>query len=211
MKKYTAIVFLMLFSTGIALGQTRADIFDPNVPVTWLGNDFTRAKIVGDRERLSTESDVVKLMTAINDLMIKEADKYNVHRALKRKTGEMDMSVTTDHNLALDINAMFTPATPDELNVTPGDIQAIIDDYDFKTHTGLGVMVNYILLNKTDEQGIVFFTVVNMDNKEVLLTEKYMMKPGGASIRNFWARLVVDMLDKIQSKDFEAWRKKSSY
>lgn len=206
--KTTVIVILFCLSVLTGNAQTKKDIVDPKVPITWLGVDFSGAKFIGDRERLSTQSDIMTLMTAINDLMVAEASKYNVGGALDRKDSKMDIDVTKEHNAALDANEMFSEQQADHEALTLAGVESIIETYDFKNHSGLGVMFNIGSFNKTKEEAILYFTVVNMDTKEVLLCERYVQKPGGFSIRNYWARTVYDVIDKINKKDFNAWKKK---
>jgi hypothetical protein len=210
--KTTLTIFALLLCTGFtSLAQTKNDIFDPKVPITWLGIDFSGAKIIGDRERLATQSDLVKLMESMNDLMKAEADKYNVGAALDRKNAEMALEITKEHNAALDPNEMFSEEASDHLKLTPAGVEEIIQGYDFKDHHGLGVMFNVGSFNKNEEEAILYFTIVNMDTREVLLSERYIQKPGGFSIRNYWARTIYDALEKINKKDFNAWKKRLGY
>jgi hypothetical protein len=208
--KTTFSVILLFCFVIVSQAQTKKDIFDPKVPVTWLGIDFSGAKFIGDRERLATQSDAMKLMTDLNNLMKAEADKYNVGRALNRKDVVMDIDVTREHNAALEINDVFSEKSSDHLALTPAGVEAIVETYDFKDHTGLGVMFNVGSFNKNEEEGVLYFTVVNMETKEVLLSERYVQKPGGFSIRNYWARTIYDTIDRIDSKDYNAWKKKYS-
>jgi hypothetical protein len=209
MKTNFSVILLFCFVI-VSQAQTKKDIFDPKVPVTWLGIDFSGAKFIGDRERLATQSDAMKLMTDLNNLMKAEADKYNVGRALNRKDVVMDIDVTREHNAALEINDVFSEKSSDHLALTPAGVEAIVETYDFKGHTGLGVMFNVGSFNKNEEEGVLYFTVVNMETKEVLLSERYVQKPGGFSIRNYWARTIYDTIDRIDSKDYNAWKKKYS-
>jgi hypothetical protein len=210
--KTTLTIFALLFCAVLpTLAQGKKDIFDPKVPITWLGIDFTGAKIIGDRERLATQSDLVKLMEGLNDLMKAEAEKYNVGAALDRKEVEMDLEVTKEHNAALDPNEMFSEEASDHLKLTPAGVEEIIQGYDFKDHHGLGVMYNVGSFNKNEDQAVLYFTIVNMDTREVLLSERYIQKPAGFSRRNYWARTIYDSMDRINKKDFSAWKKRLGY
>ena len=83
-----SIVFMLSILLALPVfGQDKADVFNPSTEVTWLGLDFSGAKFIGDRERLGSESDIRHLIDAINELMITEADKYNVAAAIQRTNG----------------------------------------------------------------------------------------------------------------------------
>ena len=106
---FKPIVFMLsILLTLPVFGQDKADVFNPSTEVTWLGLDFSGAKFIGDRERLGSESDIRHLIDAINELMITEADKYNVAAAIQRKTVDNEIDVTNEHNAELDVLAMIS-------------------------------------------------------------------------------------------------------
>lgn len=206
LKTIATILFLAL---AVSLfGQTKSDVFDPNTEITWLGLDFSGAKFIGDRERLGSESDIRHLLDALNELMIKEADKFNVAAALKKKKVENGIDVTTEHNAGLDILSMISADGKDHIHLKPGDIEEIISGYDFKGKSGIGLIFNVESFNKLIEEGSFWITFVNMGTKEVLFTERLTAPPSGFGMRNFWAGSVNGILAKIKKKEFENWRKK---
>ena len=99
---------MLSFADFTCVCPDKADVFNPSTEITWLGLDFSGAKFIGDRERLGSESDIRHLLDAINELMIKEADKYNVAAAIQRKTVENATDVTNEHNAELDVLAMIS-------------------------------------------------------------------------------------------------------
>ena len=202
------VMLLSIFLTFPALGQDKSDVFNPSTEITWLGLDFSGAKFIGDRERLGSESDIRRLIDAINELMIKEADKYNVAAALQKKSVENAIEVTTEHNAELDVLAMISPEGKDHIHLNPSEVEGIISSYDFKGKSGIGLMFNVESLNKLIEEGSYWVTFVNMGSKEVLFTERVTSPPSGFGLRNFWAGSVNGVLAKIKKKEFENWRKK---
>jgi hypothetical protein len=97
----TIALMFALTTVSSVFAQTKSDVFNPDTEITWLGLDFTGAKFIGDRERLGSTSDIRHLLDAINELMVKEADKYNVAAALKRKQVQNAIEVTMEHNNVL--------------------------------------------------------------------------------------------------------------
>ncbi|WP_276369815.1 hypothetical protein [Chryseolinea sp. H1M3-3] len=206
---YKTIVFVLLAAlVSPVFGQTKGDVFNPDTQITWLGLDFSGAKFIGDRERLGSESDIRHLLDAINELMIKEADKYNVAAALKRKTVENAIDITNEHNAELDILSMISAEGKDHIHLKPDDVDQIISTYDFKGKSGIGLMFNVESFNKVIEEGSFWITFINMGTKEVLFTERLTAPPSGFGMRNFWAGSVNGVLAKIKKKEFENWRKK---
>lgn len=208
--KHKIVLFIFLFITSFASAQSRSDIFNPEVPVTWLGIDFTQAKFIGDRERLGSQSDVRHLMQALNELVISEADKYDIAKAIGRKKVENAIDVTVDHNAELEVNEMHSTEAKDRIRLKRSDIEEIVSTYDFKGKSGLGLMFNIETFSKTDEEGSIFVTFINMDSKEVLFTERLTSKPGGFGLRNFWGRSIYGVIEAMKKSQFDMWRKKSS-
>jgi hypothetical protein len=208
MKRKTIIFILSFILSWPAFTQTKSEVFDPNTEVTWLGLDFSGAKFIGDRERLGSESDIHHLLDALNELMVKEADKYNVAAALQKKKIEYGTEVTTEHNAGLDVLSMISAEGKDHVHLKPGDVEEIISSYDLKGKSGIGLMFNVESFNKLIEEGSFWVTFVNMGTKEVLFTERLTAPPSGFGMRNFWAGSVNGVLTKIKKKEFENWRKK---
>ncbi len=208
MKITMAVVLLMLIGSATLKAQDRNDIFDPKVSVTWLGIDFSEAKFIGDRERFGSESDVRHLIDAWNDLVIKEADKYNIAVAIDRKTLTNEINVTKEHNTELDVLAAFSDDKKDYVHLNKEDVLEIIASYDFKGLTGIGLMFNVESFSKLDVEGSAWITFINLGTKEVLLTERLTAPPGGAGMRNYWAASILKMIEAIKKKEFDAWQKK---
>jgi len=207
--KLKPIVFMLsILLTLPVFSQDKADVFNPSIEITWLGLDFSGAKFIGDRERLGSESDIRHLIDAINELMITEADKYNVAAAIQRKTVENEIEVTNEHNAELDVLAMISTDGKDHIHLNRSQVEEIISSYDFKGKSGIGLMFNVESFNKLLEEGSFWITFVTMGSKEVLFTERLTAPPAGFGMRNFWAGSVNGILAKIKKKEFENWRKK---
>lgn len=205
MKAYTLLLVIFVAITA-AQAQTRRDIFDPNAEVTWLGLDLSRAKFIGDRERYGSESDMRRLAESWNSIFLKEADKFNVARAIGRKTVKNEIDITTEHNQQLDLLNQYTDNADQAGHMKLSDVGEVINDYDFNGMKGIGLMFIVESFSKLTEQASVWVTFVNMETKEVLLAEKLNGKPGGFGMRNYWANACNDVLNHIKAKDFPRWK-----
>ena len=202
------VLILSILQASTVFAQDKSDVFSPSTEITWLGLDFSGAKFIGDRERLGSESDIRHLIDAINELMINEADKYNVAAAIQKKTVDNAIEVTNEHNAELDVLAMISAEGKDHVHLNRSQVEEIISSYDFKGKSGIGLMFNVESFNKLLEEGSFWITFVNMGSKEVLFTERLTAPPSGFGMRNFWAGSVNGVLAKIKKKEFENWRKK---
>jgi hypothetical protein len=206
-RKIVIIVFMTL-SGGILCAQDMAAIFDRKTSVTWLGLDFTGAKLIGDRERLGSISDVQHLVEAWNDIMVKESEKYDVALAIDKIKVENALEVTKEHNANLDVSEMFSSEMKDHFHLKPDDIAAIVADYDFKGKDGIGVMFNVESFSKLNSEAALWVTFIKMDTKEIYFSERVTGEPSGAGLRNYWANSVYNILKGMRKKEFEMWRKK---
>ena len=201
-------IVLVIVSSSTAFGQSKSDVFKEDVPVTWLGLDFTQTKLIGDREKFGSESDVRHLLDAWNDLIVKEPDKYDIAKAIDRKKVENAIDVTKEHNAELDVMSMFSDDVKDYIHVKVSDVEEIIGGYDFKGKNGIGLMFVVESFNKLNEEGSIWVTFISMDSKEVLFSERMTAPPKGFGMRNFWAGCIYTILTKMEKKEFEMWRKK---
>lgn len=206
-RKILLIVFATLAS-GVSLAQQMQDIFDRNTKITWLGLDFTGARIIGDRERLGSLSDVQHLIEAWNDLMISESSKFDVAAAIDKIRTTDAIDVTKDHNASLDIKDILSSNIKDHFHLRPKDIDAIIADYDFKDNTGIGLMFNVESFSKLNEEGAIWITFIDLNKKSVFFSERLTSKPSGFGMRNYWGGAIYGILKKMEKKEFEMWRKK---
>lgn len=212
MKINVAIVLLFLAGCFTLNAQERSDIFDPKTKVTWLGLDFSAHKFIGDRERLGSESDMRHLFDAWNDLIIREADKYNIADAIGRRASTFvnEIDVTKEHNTELDVMSMYSDDKKDYLHLTKEGVDEIIASYDFKGLSGIGLMFNAESFSKLNGEAAIWITFVNLESKEVYFSERLVAPPAGAGTRNYWAGAMVKIIERIKKKEFEAWRKKFS-
>jgi len=206
-KRVGLLVLLSLAVASSVTGQTKNDVFRKDVAITWLGLDFTNAKLIGDRERFGGESDVRHLLDAWNTLILAEPEKFDVAKAVGRTKLENAVEVTNEHNAELDVMSMFSDNEKDFEHIKPSDVAQIIADYDFNGKSGIGLMFVVESFSKINEEGSIYVTFINMDSKEVLFTERMVGIPKGFGMRNFWAGAVYTVITKMQKKDFELWRK----
>jgi len=201
-------IAVLALITSSAFAQTKSDVFIKDVPVAWLGLDFTSTKLIGDRERFGSESDVRHLMEAWNDLILKEPDKYDVAHMISRPKLEDAIQVTKEHNMDVDVMSMFSNDVKDYIHIKPSTVDEIVAGYDFGGLSGIGMMFVVESLNKLNEEGSVWVTFVNMGTREVIFTEHVVAEPAGMGMRNYWGGCLVDIINKVRKKEFEMWRKK---
>jgi hypothetical protein len=206
-------VLSLYFAFSIAQGSfaqaTKADIFDRGASISWLGIDFSGAKLIGDREKYGSSSDIKFLLKSWNDLMEREYDrKYNVGAMVHKSKVDMKLDVTRQHNEEVDVTELMSSNTADHLHLKEEDISTIVSGYDFQGLTGIGLMFNVDSFNKLKNEAGIWITFIDLTSKEVLFTTRLQERPIGSGIRNFWAGAISHMMERIQAKEFDAWNRK---
>jgi hypothetical protein len=202
------LLFLFLFAAALSVhAQRRSDIFNKDVEITWLGLDLSKAKLIGDRERYGSESDMRRLAESWNNIFLKEPDKFNVARALHRASVKNAIEITNDHNQQLDILSLYSDNKDDFSLMKLSDVEEVVAGYEFSGLSGIGLMFIIDSFSKLNGKASVYVTFINLETKEVLLAEKMVSSPGGAGLRNYWANACAGILEKIKGKDYERWRK----
>ena len=204
MKKTAFLVIALIIFSNLLRAQGNKEIFDPKTNLNWLGLDFSSVKFMGDSEKFDTET-VRKLIKAWNKLMINEAEKYNVGKALHRPTLKYAINYAIDHNDQLDLQKVVDDGAK-LLRLTKEDISQIISSYGFGNETGIGVIFVAESFSKLDNKGVIWVTFVNMGSKEVIFTERLMGNPGGFGLRNYWAGAVYDILKQVKMK-YNTWKR----
>lgn len=207
-KKLIAALFIAM--SGVDLqAQSVNDIFDPNTTITWLGLDMTGAIFIGDREKWGSQSDIQNTIKSWNDLLEREKDKFNVTAMLKKKTPvTLRLDITRNHNSELDISNILSEKSADHIHLRKDGVEQIAAAYNYEGATGIGLMFNVESFNKTNNEGSLWVTFVNMATGEVLLSERMTAAPRGAGVRNYWAGAVFEIMEQIKKREYEQWRKK---
>ncbi|SKC51342.1 hypothetical protein [Ohtaekwangia koreensis] len=201
-------LIILLFVASVTTAQDRSDVFKADTKITWLGLDFSKAKLIGDREKLGSESDIRYLLESWNKLIVNEEEKFDIALAIEKKKIEKNIQPTLDHNATLEVLSMLSNAEKDYLHLNRDGVAEIIASYDFKGLSGIGLMFNIESFSKLNEEASIWVTFINIDTKEVLFSERVTAEPRGFGMRNFWGGALFVAIERIKKKEYEMWRKK---
>ncbi len=208
MKRLTAIcsmVFLsFIFLCGTIQAQTLKDFFNSaETPVTWLGVDFTRVKVLNEIN--GTPSSIREQFNKINQLILNEPKKYAVDLAFDKPGIVKDIRFTMAKNEKTDPEKIMDTGG-DDLRFKKQDVESIVKGYDFGDKKGLGIIFVAETLNKATVTGAFYVTIIDMGTKKVLLTERMTAKPAGFGFRNYWAKTIYDILMQIGRGKYNEWK-----
>ncbi len=207
--KCLPVFFLITFCITSLSAQNKADVFDPNVPITWLGLDYSLTQFVGVHDATSThtitnEEFRDRYTLELNQLMIDQSKKFDFAKATHRVIVKNAPDVTGDANKAL--NKFFFIKDPNGyIPITKYTIITTVKNYDFKNNLGIGLIFFTDEMNKNTALSSVWVTFVDMQSKTVLFTKFMTGKANGFGFRNYWANPYYHII-KDMASDFDSWK-----
>jgi len=202
MKKLITLSFLIINSAFCIYAQSNAELFNSSKMV-WYGMDFSRSKLVGS-EGFSDPYDIQKsYIPGWNNLILSEAEKYNIRKFFKK--GE----VVNDISAVEPVNEKINPSEwvqTTAYTLDKSEIAGMVKKYKSTEKEGLGVVFIIESFDKFKESGFMYVTFFNIATKEVILTEKLSGKAGGFGLKSYWAKTIFLVLEQCEKK-MGSWKK----
>jgi hypothetical protein len=189
-----------------AYAQTKEDIFNKEIPLTWMGVDFTQSRFFGDASTVSA-SGMVDFYSRINYLIVSEPDKYNLYKTFYKSNVTPNIEMVEKMNRAIDESTILSYSFEDLNRLDAEKIQGIVSNYNTGKVKGLAVIFIMEGMNKPMELAAMWVTYFNADTKQVLHTAKLTGKSGGMGFRNYWAATIYEVMKKIKSTEYKNWQK----
>jgi hypothetical protein len=198
---------LLLLCGNILFAQTAKDVFNSSsIPITYLGIDFSQSKLIGDPGAYAAEIRD-KYYQGINGVVVNEPKKYDFMKAFEREVPS-DLSFVEDKNAKADAAKILSSNSADFSRFTPATIDEIVRSYSFSGKKGVGLLFIMESMSKTLQQAAVYVTLVNMETRKVIFTDRVIGKAGGFGFRNYWAKSIDGVLNEIQKSKLKEWKMK---
>lgn len=164
----------------------------------WLGVDFTQAKLIGDAAA-KTDAIVDHEFTALNQVIVNEQKKYDVPGAFHHEKYNTSIGLVNKRNEAINGETLKSDESADFERLKPEDITKVVKSYDFTGKHGIGVMIVMEGMSKTSKSASMWVTIIDLDRKNVLMTERYIGKGQKWSFawRNYWLATIKSVLDDV--------------
>ncbi len=203
-----AILFLVFLCCNYSLSaQDIKDVFSSSkTMIEFVGLDFSQAKMVG----ADGFNDPGKIQSyyfgAWNGLLLSESEKYDVKGAFMKAEMDYDIEVVESRNETVDFMEMVTNKTPKSFS--DETIQNAINQYDTKAmQADFGLTFLVHSFNKFQERGYIYVVIFDAKSKKVLFSDRMDGEAGGFGFRNYWARSVYEVIEKIKNGQFRRWKK----
>jgi hypothetical protein len=207
--KFLRWLVILLFFPFFMQGQTvSAKTFfnEDTVTAVYLGIDFTLTKLINDEASNATVIQSEQF-NGINDLIIKENKKYDVQDAYRRKNWVVNIKEVEARNLKASPDQLKSSNDADLTRLNKTDIESLVGKFDFGNQKGYGILLIVEGLSKSSKIASIWFTLVNMGNAKVLVTQRVDGKLGsGFGFRNYWASAIKNAIAEVKHKYYEEWK-----
>jgi hypothetical protein len=177
-----------------------------SIPAVYLGIDFTLAKLINDAE---SDAKIIQSQqfNGINDLIVKEYKKYDVQKAYHRINWTVDLKEVEERNQKANPDQLKSTNDADLTRLNAVDIDKLVNNFNYGTHKGYGVLLIVEGMDKTKKLATIWFTLINLDSKSVLTTERVNGKLGsGFGFRNYWASAIKNAINDVEDKNYKQWK-----
>ena len=184
-----------------ALAQnTMAAMLTDKTPLTWIGVDYTAVQFVPREKFNAVAQHTLEYYRVWNKLFESEKEKYSICPFIKASDCTTMTSAVNAVNAQADTTAIWASG--------PFDKEAIHDmvrRYAPGDRGGVGCVYIATRYDATAETAEYLITFFDMATRDVLHVEKVVTKPGGASVRNYWASTALRVHELIKGQLRRSW------
>lgn len=198
-------VLLSCLAVQTLNAQKTKDVFNADTPLTYLGIDFTKVKIIGETNNPAWEIRD-KFFSTINSVIVNEPKKYDLRSTFQKAEVNFNLDPVMEKNSKAEIEGMVSLNSSDVNSLDSKAISQIAKGYKLNDKKGIGLLIIMETMNKTQTRATMHFTFIDMANGNMLFSEKVSGKPRGFGFRNYWAGSVYDALGEIEKQRYNSWK-----
>jgi hypothetical protein len=202
-------VVILVFAPSFMHGQTSSakTFFNSDtVTAVYLGLDFTLTKLINDEASNATTIQSQQF-NGINDLIEKENKKYDVQEAYRRQRWIVNLKEVEARNLKANPDQLKSTSEADLTRLNKTDIDNLITKFDFGNQKGYGILLIVEGLSKTAKKCTIWFTLIDMGQAKVLVTQRVDGKLGsGFGFRNYWASAIKNAIGEVKHTYYDQWK-----
>ena len=181
MKKIVFSILVTLIATNSLFAQKSYQ-----KEVTWMGLDFTEAKLFTSAGFSNPEAIRDKFLKSWNDIIIRESAKFDVAKFFGIETLSYDLSIVKERNLSIAVDDLVIDKSPN--NFDEQNVKSIISQY--PKAEGIGLVLIVESFNRPNTTGTFWATFFDRSTLEVLSKRKIEGSASGFGIRNYWANSI---------------------
>ena len=205
------LLFIMLLACSTTQAQTKADAFNSDVELTWLGLDFSQVHFIGTAAQWQDAGEITstelrdKYFIAWNEIFVEEKAKYDVAKATGRPVIKYAIDVTASAN-AKSEKDYFVDDPGAFRHLEESKVSSLVSKYDYKGKKGVGMMFVVEGMHKEAKKASMWVVFVDMGTKKMLFAKQIEGVAGGFGFRNYWAKAFYNGLKEV-SNNYSKWKK----
>ena len=210
MKRIVLLIFITVLHIN-SFAQSKADVFNSDVELTWLGIDFTQVHFIGTAAQWQDAGTITstdlrdKYFVSWNEIFVEEKAKYDVAKATNRTLIKYNIDVTASANGKSDKD-YFVDDPGSFRHMDADKVAKLGAGYNFKGAKGVGMMFVVEGMHKEAKKASMWVVFVDMATKKVLLSKQVEGAAGGFGFRNYWAKAFLNGLKEVDN-NFDKWKK----
>lgn len=199
------ILSILFFTTSVD-AQNKADIFNPELPLTWMGVDYSEVRYTGDAGDVTTLQ-MKDYFIKINEMILEETTKFNLEKTFSKTTVNRNIELIRKRTNDLDTGLIMAGKIIELNRLNKYKIINLVNSYETGSLTGLACVIIMEDISKTWEQATMVLAYFNAGTKEVLLTVPLTGEASGIGFRNHWASVIDNAMQKFYSRDYKNLKK----
>jgi hypothetical protein len=202
MKKISILFGVLLSIAQIIGAQSPSDVILKDIPVTYFGIDFTKAK--GVMLDAASSEVIDKYMPEINQLMLNEPSKFHFAESFNKTQFKYDIADVNKLNasMARDSFQYYTPTYVEPIAIDT--ITSMVQKYSLAGKTGIGMVFIAQRLDKHNLKAVYKLVFFSLPEGKIIINEQVTGIPNGFGFRNYWGNTIYYILksetDRVKTK-----------
>lgn len=172
--------------------------------ILWVGINFAKAKFTRKGFDFNQET-LQHHLQEWNKLILNDQKKYDIRMSFRKPIMKYDLSVITKLNKSLKVNDVLTLFISSQHVYSDEQMRNYVATLELPATLPYALMFAVESFDTTVKTASIWVVITKTDTREVVLCEKFLKKPAGIGLRNYWARTFYNVFYDIQSDAFRRW------
>lgn len=172
--------------------------------ILWVGINFAKAKFTRKGFDFNQET-LQHHLQEWNKLILNDQKKYDIRMSFRKPMMKYDLSVITKLNKSLKVNDVLTLFISSQHVYSDEQMRNYVATLELPATLPYALMFAVESFDTTVKTAAIWVVITKTDTREVVLCEKFLKKPAGIGLRNYWARTFYNVFYDIQSDAFRRW------
>lgn len=172
--------------------------------ILWVGINFSKAKFT--RNGFDFTQEILQhYFHEWNMLILNDQKKYDIRMSFRKPVMQYNLSTVTKLNKSLKSNDIIVK------NISSKNVYSDEQMLEYASQLELPDTLPYSLMFVVEsfdsmvKTAAIWVVITKTETHEVVLCEKFLKKPGGIGVRNYWARTIYNVFYDIQAGAFLRW------